>query len=127
MPIGHGDVKRQGSPKAIDKDGDYIKIRITLNVSPGNLWLHCFAHPSKFRDNLAHPKRTRISGNILDVQYPKSRIKEYLEQLDDYIDKANECYHRKIGEEEAKTEREQKKEAKKREELDEINKMLEGL
>lgn len=41
------------------------------------------------------------------VRYPKRRIKEFLEQLDNYIDQANQCYRRKIVEEEAKVKREE--------------------
>ena len=127
MPTGHGGVKRIGSPKAIDKSGDYVTIKITLNVSPDNDWGICFVNPSTFKPNEAHPRRVQFSGSALIVRYPKRRIKEYLEQLDNYIDQANECYRRKMAEKEAERKREEEKETKKKEELDEINKMLEEL
>lgn len=124
MPTGHGDVKRKGSPKAINKGGDYITIKITLNMSPSNDWGFCFVNPSTFKPNEAHPRRAKLSGSALIVEYPKGRIKEYLEQLDGYIAQANECYRRKMAKEEEERRREEEKETKKKEELDEINKML---
>lgn len=47
MSIGHGDVKRQGLPKAIDKHGEDVTINTTLNESPDSVWRACFKRPSK--------------------------------------------------------------------------------
>ena len=130
MPIGHGDVKRQGSPKAIGKDEKYpalFRIQITLNIPPDSYWVDCFRSPSKFTGGEAHPKRAEIYGNILVYSFSGENLKDKIEWVDRYINQANECYHRKIAKKEAEKKRQQAKKAKEKEELESINKMLEKL
>lgn len=129
MSLGHIAVKRQGSPKAIGRDEGvgYFRIQILLNISPDRDWIECFKNPSKYRPDEAHPKLSEIQGNVLVFWSSEGHIKENVEWIDEYINQANECYHRKMAEKEARIKGQEEKTKKEKEELQRINKMLEKL
>ncbi len=127
MSIRHGDVKRQGSPKAVGKDERHpglFVIQITLNISPGKEWIECFRNPRTFILEEAHPKLTKIWENIIEFRSSEEHLKENIEWMDKYIGQANECYSRRGAGKEAELEKQEAKAINEREKLEAINKML---
>jgi len=127
VSIRHGDVKRQGSPKAVGKDERHpglFVIQITLNISPDKDWIECFRNPRTFILEEVHPKLTKIWGNIVEFRSSEEHLKENIEWMDKYIGQANECYGRRAAGKEAEIKKQEAKATNEREELEAINKML---
>jgi len=129
MSLGHVDVERQGSPKAIGRDerSGFFRVRILLNISPDHDWIECFKNPSTFKPDEAHPRLAEIQGNVLLFWSSEGHITENVEWIDKYTSQANECYHRKMAEKEAEIKRQEEKMKREKEELKRINEMLEKL
>ena len=127
MSLGHTDVKRQGSPKAVDEEDGYFIIRIPLNIRPDNEWIECFKNPSRYKPNEAHPKLVEILGKFLEFRSRREKIKENIKWIDDYISQANNCYHRKMAKKEEERRKREEKLRNKKEKLEEISRMLEKL
>jgi len=133
MPIGHEDVKRQGSPKTIGRDEKYpglFRIQITLNVAPSSDWIDCFRNPSTWKPDEAHPRLAEIRtmrGSHIVFRSSEEHLKGNIEWMDKYISQANECYHRKMAKKEAEMKRQEEKAKKEKEKLESINKILEKL
>lgn len=127
MSIQHGDVKRQGSPKAVGKDERHpglFVIQITLNISPGKEWIECFRNPRTFILEEAHPKLTKLWENIIEFRSSEEHLKENIEWMDKYIGQANECYSRRGAGKGAEIKKQEVKAINEREKLEAINKML---
>jgi hypothetical protein len=127
MSIRHGDVKRQGSPKAVRKDERHpglFVIQITLNIAPDKEWVECFRNPRTFILEEAHPKLTRIWENIIEFRSSEEHLKENIEWMDKYIGQANECYSPTAAGKEAELKKQEAKAIDEREKLEAINKML---
>ena len=129
MSLGHVDVRRQGSPKAVSKDevSGYFNIQITLNIDPDAEWQECFKHPAQYKLNEAHPSRAIIAGNTIYFPSSEDHFKDNIEWMDKYISQANECYRRKMVEKEEKIRREEEKQRKQKEEIERINEKLRNL
>jgi len=130
MSLGHGAVKRQGSPKALGRDENHpglFIIKIPLNVHPDSEWMECFRNPTTFRLDSAHPKLIEVSGNNLMLRSPEKKITENIKWVEKYISQANGCYERKIAEKMAERKRQEEKLRKEKEELKRINDVLKEL
>jgi len=123
---GHADVKRV-STKATEKHGSLFVIEVKLNVAPDYEWRKCFERPSTYQHNESHPSLVKIAGDELWFNSTEKNLEENIKWLDKYISQANECYHQKMAEITQKRKREQETEAKDKEEVERINKMLEKL
>lgn len=126
MSIGHQEVKRV-SVKAEEKRGELIVIKVKLNVDPDYTWKTCFQKPREWQDNQSHPKRVRIVEGGIWVNSTEKSLKKDIEWLDKYIDQANECYRKAIKQAEEEMKKQKEQEAKDKQDIERINKMLETL
>jgi hypothetical protein len=123
----HGDVKRQGTPKAIGKDEKHpgmFKIQITLNLPPDRDWIECFRNPGTYRLDEVHPKLAKIWGNVVEFRSSEDHLEENIRWMDRYIGQANDCYHQRASETVAKVKEEAVKATEETEELERVNKAL---
>ena len=130
MPIGHGDVEREGPPRAVGKDKEFpalFKIQIPLNIAPDNAWIDCFKNPRTRVLDETNPGRAEVWGKVLEYAFSEENLKKKIEQIDKYISQANECYRRKMAEREVEMKRQEEEAKKEKEQLNNISKILEKL
>jgi len=127
MLIGHVDVMRQGSPKAVGRDKEHtglFQVLLILNVSPDSDWRECFQNPREFQPNEAHPRLAAIMGDKLMFRSSEEHIERNIEWMDKYINQANECYRKKMAEKEEEIKKQEARSQAEKAELERINKML---
>jgi len=121
-------IKRISPPEFINKvQPDYYEVTVRLNQAPENDWIKLFREPSSYKVNEVYPKHLDINGDRITWRTIEMKVKSNVEELDNYIEQANEKYNRLLLDRENKQKKEEERQTKEKEELGKLSEKFKDL
>lgn len=121
------EIKRIGSPRAIDTKGDEITVSVPLNVPPSPEWVHFFREfPSEWT-SMCHPKLIDVEGSELIFTSTERYFADWIRLIDKWIGDANRQYQDYLGRLRRNHLREEEQERERQRRIEEASEKLRGL
>lgn len=121
------EIKRVGSPRAIDAKDEAITVSVPLNGPPSPEWVHFFREfPSEYT-SMSHPKLIDIEGNELVFTSDERYFADWVRLIDRWISDANRHYTEYLQTLRRKQERHEELERERQRRIQEVTEKLRGL
>lgn len=86
------EIKRIGSPRAIDTRDEEVTVSVTLNAPPSPEWVHFFREFPSESTSMCHPKLIDVEGSELIFTSAERYFGDWIRLIDKWMSDANRKY-----------------------------------